>query len=39
MAMTDIVPLLPADGLVDDDSARMLTAVRFQGLADVPSEL
>lgn len=37
--ITDIVPLLPIDGLVEANSARMLTAARFQGLVDVPSEL
>ena len=39
MAMTDIVPLQPAEGLVEANSGRMLTAARFQGLVDVPSEL
>ena len=38
-AMTDVVPLLPVDGIVKVDGARILTAVRFQGLAEVPSEL
>ena len=37
--MTDIVPLQPADALVEAESARMLTAARFQGLANVPPEL
>ncbi len=38
-SMTDIVPLAPGEKKLETDGARMLTAVRFQGLVDVPSEL
>ena len=37
--MTDIAPSAAASHLVGTDGARMLTAARFQGLVDVPSEL